>query len=243
LTDYLSLANLLTGITLIASAVGPLLLSFKIGSKIPRIRNLTLLLCAFLVLHGSHHLVWFLGYVWLSHEILEPASVVAMIVFALYLYNTTIPSGATKKENQGQSKFPSPSPTYSDAAATGPALAALLVSIPLNVGPDVTAIALFVSFAIFVFTFYRYPSIRSLHFQFAVFLSIWSVSEVVYSFQQLGLNSSLLNPYFGAYFHFASMAALGVFVNYRFFSIARGMRPLGVRKQIRGGEKEEAKMR
>jgi hypothetical protein len=209
LVDYLFLANLLTGITLLISSVGPLTIAWSVG--IPKIRNLTYSLCAFLIIHGSHHLAWAFGQVWLSHEILEPASVVAVIVFGIYLYRTTFPVSSSMK-----SKAAVPA---SAAASVG------ILAIPPTLGPDITAVLLFVAFAIFVLMVAKNPSIRSLHWQFSVFLSIWAISEVVYSFQQFGFNFGL-NPDVGLWFHFASMAALGIFANYRFFGIWKGVKKL-----------------
>jgi hypothetical protein len=57
-------------------------------ARIRRIRNLTYLLVAFLLFHGAYHLSWFFGNIFLSQELLEPASVFSMIVFAVYLYQT-----------------------------------------------------------------------------------------------------------------------------------------------------------
>jgi hypothetical protein len=210
--DYLTLANFLTGVTLTASAMGPLTIAYSVN--ISRIRNLSYLLSTFLIVHGANHLAMGFGYNWIAQEILEPASVFAVIAFAIYLYETTFP---ISRFNAKSSAIPA-----SSAAAFG----ALLV-LPATTGPDITAIALFVAYAIFILMVAKNPSIRSLHFQFAIFLSIWSVSEAIFSFGQMGLNLGPLNdPNVGIWIHFASMVALGVFVNYRFFGIWRGVKNL-----------------
>jgi hypothetical protein len=211
LVDYLFLANLLTGITLILSSIGPLTMGYSVG--IPRIRNLTFLLSAFLIIHGTHHLVWAFNFTWLSHQILEPASVVAVIAFGIYLYRTTFPGSVSIKSSA------------SIPAAAGAAFGMFML--PETTGPDITAVLLFVAFAIFVLMVAKNPSPRSLHWQFAVFLSIWAVSEVIFSFQQFGISIGP-SPYLGVWIHFASMVALGVFVNYRFFGIWKSVKRIPI---------------
>jgi hypothetical protein len=211
LVDYLFLANLLTGLTLIFSSVGPLTMGYSVG--IPRIRNLTYLLSSFLIVHGTHHLVWALGYVWLSHDILEPASVIAVIAFGVYLYHTTFPATSSIKSGA------------SIPAAASAALGAIVL--PATIGPGITAILLFVAFAIFVLMVAKNPSPKSLHWQFAIFLSIWALSEVIFSFQQFGISIGP-NPDLGLWVHFASMVALGIFVNYRFFGIWKSVKKIPV---------------
>jgi hypothetical protein len=207
--DILSLANLLSGVTLIASAVGPLIISLQ--SKIASIRNLTLLLSGFLLTHGAHHLVWFLGYVWLSHEILEPISVFFVILFALYLATKTVPL-----------RSPKISKILPTAAATSGVVS--LIALPLvGTGPDITAVELFVSFALFAFMVYKQPSIHSFHFQFAAFLALWAISETIYTIQQFNFLTALPFANAGAIFHFASMAAVGIFVNYRMFGSLKAL--------------------
>ncbi len=213
--DYLTLANFLTGVTLIASAIGPLTIAYSVN--LSRIRNLSYLLSGFLIVHGTNHLAMGFGYDWIAQEILEPASVFAVIAFAIYLYETTFP--ISRSNAKRSAAIPA-----SSAAVFG----ALLV-LPAATGPDVTEIALFIAYAIFILMVAKNPSIRSLHFQFAIFLSIWSVSEAIFSFGQMGLNLGPLNdPNVGIWIHFASMVALGIFVNYRFFGIWRGVKNLRV---------------
>jgi hypothetical protein len=212
LVDYLFLANLLTGVALILSSIGPLTMAYSV--EIPRIRNLTYLLSAFLIIHGTHHLVWAFGYIWLSHEILEPGSAVAVIAFGVYLYRTTFPISSSIKSSAAV--------PASVAASLG-----VFFVLPATIGPDITAILLFIAFAIFVLMVAKNPSFRSLHFQFAIFLSIWALSEIIFSFQEFGFSIGP-NPDIGLWIHFASMVALGVFVNYRFFGIWKGVKKLSV---------------
>jgi hypothetical protein len=204
-----------------ASAVGPIIIAFQ--SKISSIRNLTLLLAGFLFTHGAHHFVWFLGYVWLSHEILEPISVFFVILFALYLSTKTVPLRSPKISKA--------LPTV--AASSG---VASLIALPLvATGPDITAVELFVSFAIFAFMVYKQPSMHSFHFQFAAFLALWSVSETIYTLQQFSFLTALPFANAGAIFHFASMAAVGIFVNYRMFGSLKTL--TSMKSELASGKK------
>lgn len=199
--DYLSLANLLTGVALLASAFPPLIIITKV--RIKRVRHLTFLLSTFLILHGFFHLLLYWGDSSLALGLFGPVSAFTIIAFAVYLYRTTLPIDSLKKGSMGA--------IPSAVAAAG------LVVIPLNLSTDVTLVALLISFAIFALMVYRHPSIRSLYFQFAVFLGLWIVSEIVYTIEQAGLPNLFPYPLIGAWFHFASMAAIGIFVNYRMF--------------------------
>jgi hypothetical protein len=209
MVDYENLANLLTGIALILSAIGPLAMMYRV--KIPRVRNLTFILCTFLVLHAIYHLTYYFRSYWLSLEVLGPISILAVIIFAIYLYQTTFPSSQHLRNSSAV-------PVAAGAAVVG------AYAIP-TIGPNISAVMLFISFAIFVAMFAKYPSVKSLHFQFTVFLSIWALSEAVFSLQQSGFNlGPLAAANIGVWAHFASMAAMGIFVNYRFFGIWKGVR-------------------
>jgi phosphatidylserine synthase len=212
---YLDIANLLTGVALIFSAIPPLIMTCRV--KVKRIRNLTYLLSAFLLLHGAHHTVWYLGDIFLSHEILEPASVICMIVFGIYLYQTSFLG-----DEVGVSRV-EPVPVVASAATI------VVGSLMIDIGPNITAVALFISFTLFALMVYKHPSIRSLHFQFAIFLGVWAISEIIYAFEELSI---LTVPYpdMGLWFHFASMFALGLFVNYRIFGFWKRVKNIRIRQ-------------
>lgn len=217
MVDYVFLANFLTGVTLLVSSIGPLGMAFRV--RVPRIRNLSYLLSAFLVVHAMHHLAWAFGYSWLSEEVLDPASVLAVIAFGIYLYQTT---------------FPLKSPQTANLVAPAGVAAVGLFALPAAMGPDVTMFGLFAALAIYLMMVIKNPSIRSLQFQFAIFLGIWVLSEIVFAFGELGVNLGI-NPSTGIWLHFASMVALGVFVNYRFFGIRKGIKEISAQLQPHQG--------
>jgi hypothetical protein len=101
-------------------------------------------------------------------------------------------------------------------------------------GPDITVVALFVSFGLFFFMALKHPSIKSLYFQFTLFLGIWTISEIPFTLQQIGIANLFPYPNIGAAFHFASMLMLGMFVNYRFFGFWKGMRELAFQMGEKG---------
>jgi hypothetical protein len=49
-----------------------------------RIRELTVLLAAFIFIHGSYHILLIFGYNFIGAGIVDPASVLILILFGLY---------------------------------------------------------------------------------------------------------------------------------------------------------------
>jgi DMSO/TMAO reductase YedYZ heme-binding membrane subunit len=83
LNTYLFL-NLLSAIFILVSVAIPILLSTKLSGKI---RQLTIFLSVFIIIHGSYHVAVMLGYEFIGAGILDPLSVVVLIAFGLFYLN------------------------------------------------------------------------------------------------------------------------------------------------------------
>ena len=83
MNTYLFL-NLLSAIFILVSVAIPILLSTKLSGKI---RQLTIFLSVFIIIHGSYHVAVMLGYEFIGAGILDPLSVVVLIAFGLFYLN------------------------------------------------------------------------------------------------------------------------------------------------------------
>lgn len=73
--------NLLSAIIILVSIAIPILLSVKLSGKI---RQLTIFLSLFIVVHGSYHIAVLLGYEFIGAGILDPLSVMVLIAFGVF---------------------------------------------------------------------------------------------------------------------------------------------------------------
>jgi hypothetical protein len=80
LDDYFYL-NLASALIILSSAAVPILLSFQLTNNI---RRLTLILAAFILVHGAYHVSVVLGYDLIGAGIFDPASVMVLFFFGLF---------------------------------------------------------------------------------------------------------------------------------------------------------------
>ena len=73
--------NLMSAIIILVSIAIPIFLSTKLGGKI---RQLTIFLSIFIIVHGSYHIAVILGYEFIGAGIFDPLSVVILIAFGLF---------------------------------------------------------------------------------------------------------------------------------------------------------------
>ena len=73
--------NLVSAIIILVSIVIPVLLSSKLSGKI---RQLTIFLSIFIIVHGSYHIAVILGYEFIGAGIFDPLSVVILIAFGIF---------------------------------------------------------------------------------------------------------------------------------------------------------------
>jgi DMSO/TMAO reductase YedYZ heme-binding membrane subunit len=75
--------NLTSALFILVSAGVPMLLSLQLTGKI---KQLTLILAGFILIHGSYHIAVILGYQFIGAGILDNVSIVVLIIFGvLYL--------------------------------------------------------------------------------------------------------------------------------------------------------------
>jgi len=75
--------NLTSALFILVSAGIPLLLSLQLSG---RIKQLTLILAGFILVHGAYHIAVILGYQFIGAGILDNVSIVILIIFGiLYL--------------------------------------------------------------------------------------------------------------------------------------------------------------
>ena len=93
------------------------------------------------------------------------------------------------------------------------------IIVPVEIG---ILIGVLIAFALFVRMAVSAGTIRSLQFQLAGFLSIWTISEVPRVLNSIGaLNLSAFSLY-GTMTHTASMVAFAIFIVYRFSRFVLG---------------------
>lgn len=73
--------NLLSAIIILLSILIPALLVTKLSGKI---RQLTLLLTVFIIVHGSYHISVILGFEFIGAGLLDPLSVLILISFGIF---------------------------------------------------------------------------------------------------------------------------------------------------------------
>lgn len=87
------------------------------------------------------------------------------------------------------------------------------IIIPVEVG---ILIGVLVSFVLFVRLAFSAGTIRSLQFQLALFLSIWTISEIPRVLDSIGVIDLSPIRLYGAMVHTVSMVLFGIFIGYRF---------------------------
>ena len=96
------------------------------------------------------------------------------------------------------------------------------VLVPVEVG---ILIGVLVAFILFVRLAILAGTVRSLQFQLALFLSIWTISEVPRVLNSIGAIDLSPIALYGAMIHTVSMVLFGLFIGYRFsrFVLRGGM--------------------
>src|SRR5437867_1176993 len=67
---------------MVGAGIVPLIIAFRV--KVPRLRNLSLLLGLFAVIHGLYHLTFGFDQQFLADVVFEPVSLVFLLAFGLY---------------------------------------------------------------------------------------------------------------------------------------------------------------
>lgn len=79
MTEFLEI-NLINSIAVLIASAIPIYLSFHVKGNL---RKLTVLLSVFVIIHASYHLSEVIGYDDVADEIIQPISILALIIFGL----------------------------------------------------------------------------------------------------------------------------------------------------------------
>ena len=93
------------------------------------------------------------------------------------------------------------------------------VIVPVEVG---ILVGVLVAFILFVRLAILAGTVRSLQFQLALFLSIWTISEIPRVLSSIGAIDLSPIALYGAMVHTVSMVLFGLFIGYRFSRFVLG---------------------
>jgi len=216
---YEDIANLVTAVALILPAAIPIALTFKMRNvPIPALRKgirtiqiTTLLLGSFLLLHGLYHLSEYFGNDYFSDDVLEPASILILVVFALYVKRSVfVPR--TKQERSASIKQP-----------IFPAILIIpgfLLAFAGNLYETFSLFGILFSAGLFLWMAIKNPTFKALHFQFALITLVWAAAEVPHVLDTLGIISVNGIDSVAVWVHFLSMLLIGIFVSARSLKLA-----------------------
>jgi chromate transport protein ChrA len=92
-------------IAIFSAAIIPIYISIRVrGANKIRIRTVTIILAVFILIHGLYHLAELFGYHRLGEELLEPLSVVILILFGIMMIRILYPNSVLTKNHRGGHK-------------------------------------------------------------------------------------------------------------------------------------------
>gem|GEM_PF-857894 len=102
---YVTSFHIISVIAIFSAAIIPIYISVRIkdGSK-SGLRNLTIILASFIIVHGLYHLAEILGYHTLGDGFFEPLSVAILIVFGVAMIRILYPNSLLTKKSRGGSR-------------------------------------------------------------------------------------------------------------------------------------------
>jgi hypothetical protein len=194
LVDLLTILGVISGLSV--SIPGILLLARFGAIKLTPLRNLTLILGAFAILHGFYHLTLVVGMTDVAF-VLDFLTSVILVVLAVYYTARIIGAGLFLL-------------AFSDISDS------LRNIVPVML---IVALVLFVRLAI------KSKSLSSLQTQLSIFLIIWTVAELLRAFLDIGvLAASASLQLLGFEIHTAAMVAFGGFLLFRFYRVESSTR-------------------
>jgi hypothetical protein len=238
-------ANLATSITLVSTSIIPITLSLR--TKMPKIPSLVrgvrisqvsmFLLGLFLLLHGLYHASEFVGNDFYSDDILEPISILTLLIFSIYVAKNVFVPSNSKVEKRNVKRAPKANPAKQTQKSisiknnsiftliTIPFLAGLpltiLDSFSNNPSETFSLLGIIASAVIFVWMAVRNPNIHAQHFQFAIIVLIWTAAEIPHNLDSIGVISlSSSFDTIGTWVHFFSMFLIGMFICVRVIKVS-----------------------
>jgi hypothetical protein len=190
LVDLSTVLGLVSGLSVVIPGVFLLTRFGRI--RLPPLRNLTMILGSFAILHGLYHFSALAGLTDLAF-ILDFLSSVLLVVLGVYYSQRVVGAGLFLL-------------AFSDVSE------ALRNLVPLML---IVALILFARLAI------KSKSLSSLQSQLSVFLMIWIVAELLRALLALGLVAATpALQLLGFEIHTAAMVAFGGFLLFRFYRVA-----------------------
>lgn len=97
--------HVISVIAIFSAAIIPIYISIKVsGTNKFRIRTITIILALFILIHGLYHLAELFGYRILGEGLLEPLSVVILILFGIMMIRILYPNSVLTKNHRGGHK-------------------------------------------------------------------------------------------------------------------------------------------
>jgi hypothetical protein len=235
------LANLATSIVLISTSSIPIVVSLR--TKAPKIaaqkkgvrvsQISTMLLGLFLLIHGLYHAAEFIGNDFFSDDILEPLSILLLLIFSFYVKKFIFVPRLKSPKNTLETAS-SISPEKTTRAKLGHRRIFPITIIPVTImtlstyvgsilqfpAEIFTLVGILISASLFAWMAIQNPSFHSVHFEFAIIVLIWAAAEIPHSLSSLGVISVVGIDFWGTWIHFVSMFFIVVFVCLRTVKIA-----------------------
>jgi chromate transport protein ChrA len=97
--------HVISAIAIFSAAIIPIYISIRVrGANKIRIRTITIILAVFILIHGLYHLVELFGYHRLGEGLLEPLSVVILILFGIMMIRILYPNSILTNNHRGGHK-------------------------------------------------------------------------------------------------------------------------------------------
>ena|SRR5215831_9844495 len=99
---YSTSFHIISIIAIFTAAIIPIYISIRITDRNKSgVRTLTIILAAFVLIHGFYHLAELLGYHMLGDAVLEPLSVLVLIIFGVIMIRILYPNSILSKRLKG----------------------------------------------------------------------------------------------------------------------------------------------
>ena len=199
-----------SAIIIVLSALVPIYLTIKLKSN--NLRQLTLILSIFILIHSVYHMTAFFVFSLLADGVFEPLSAAVLIFFGI-VYSGSI----SKPKNVGMKNMAVVAPV---AANYGTLL--LIMN-------GVTVILLLMALGIFIWLAARSKNIRSFQSQISIFIVIWILGDMVSILQDNGIvvfSYAIQRGDVGSEIHVVSMVFFSIMLWLRYYYSERSVRKM-----------------
>ena len=184
--------HLVNGVVALLAAPIPIYLTVRLNNNL---RQLTVILSIFILVHAVHSWLGFFGFDFLSDGVFQPLSVAVLMLFGIFYYWIAKQKKVSIKR-----------------------MVIIWSSVPVLFIFLGTIILLLAALSIFVWLAARSKNIRSFQFQISVFIIIWVVGGIAYILQDSGIIVvSPLQSDVGLEINFVSLVFLSIMIWLRFY--------------------------